>query len=633
MPIFNNCAGFHVHNGTFYEVQGDVNFQRQHTTVQIDEASQQPISALQGRLRLADSLTTKRSSYEAGMDAFHPSDPSHSRILRDSDHVHRDLDTGSRPRSMPFGPSLHASPDSSPRAAGGGIYITAENVNHLRVQDEGFHVLHRSVALEALYDSAESFPQPRCHSETRADMLGNLCQWATKTDPAVQVLWLYGPAGAGKSAIMQTLCQRLHTAGLLGGSFFFKRGHPIRGNGTLLFATLAYQLAIRNRALKTEISKRVEEEPSLVTGSMASQLQELIVQPCKSSTDSSCRVLLIDGLDECDRSTAQQEILRSIGRIFCVQSLPLRIIVASRPEPDIRQIFQEPAFYGRYETANIEQSFEDVRAYLRDEFSRIHREHKETMRAIPKPWPHPDILEELVRNSSGYFIYAATVIRFVDNQDFRPTEQLRALRLPKRESDSPFADLDQMYLQILSTVPVPVRPRLLNILCTIDLNVTTATIEELLQLDYGDVELTCRRLGSILQTTSSGRLAVYHASFYDFLGNPTRSGVFHISCEHKKRLVPSLLNAVRGSINRDFDEASTVAFSVIDWVIDEIPPYAAVDLAPLFLDLNPDFFWCRTDLKGRLEQIIHWLIVSPLQLLSFGATRVRMATSPGAASR
>ncbi|KAJ6609940.1 hypothetical protein B0H10DRAFT_1746760, partial [Mycena sp. CBHHK59/15] len=61
----------------------------------------------------------------------------------------------------------------------------------------------------------------------------------------------------GKSAIMQTLCQRLQKGGRLGGSFFFKRKHRTRGNAHVLFVTLAYQLALQNPDLKGPISRNV----------------------------------------------------------------------------------------------------------------------------------------------------------------------------------------------------------------------------------------------------------------------------------------------------------------------------------------------------------------------------------------
>ncbi|KAJ7629063.1 hypothetical protein FB45DRAFT_748963 [Roridomyces roridus] len=147
--------------------------------------------------------------------------------------------------------------------------------------------------------------------ELLADLLRRL------DDPGVRVLWLHGPAGAGKSAIMHTLCQRLQDTGRLGGSFFFKRGHPTRNNGRILFATLAHQLGIFEPSLKCSISRRVEANPTLVSDSIASQLRELVVEPCRLASGCGLRILIIDGLDECAGVPVQQELLRCIADIFC----------------------------------------------------------------------------------------------------------------------------------------------------------------------------------------------------------------------------------------------------------------------------------------------------------------------------
>ncbi|KAJ6523014.1 hypothetical protein B0H19DRAFT_653334, partial [Mycena capillaripes] len=174
-------------------------------------------------------------------------------------------------------------------------------------------MLHRAVALEALYDSAESFPQPRCHPETRTELLDRLYRWATDKDTAHSIRWLYGPAGAVKSAIMQTLCQRLQDVGRLGGSFFFKRGDMTRGNAKVLFATLAYQLALYRQELRGPISQGVERDPSVLARGMDVQLRTLIFGPCQFLQDLSPSVLLIDGLDECEGHKVQRQILRLIG--------------------------------------------------------------------------------------------------------------------------------------------------------------------------------------------------------------------------------------------------------------------------------------------------------------------------------
>jgi hypothetical protein len=133
---------------------------------------------------------------------------------------------------------------------------------------------------------------------------------------------MHGPAGAGKSAIGQTLCQKLEEEGRLGASFFFKQGHPSRGHGKRLFATIAYQLALVLPDLNHHISQSIEKNPSLVDKSLSTQLQKLIVEPCRQSTSTHTLVIVIDGLDECEDQKVQQEILCLIGRAVLNSNSP-----------------------------------------------------------------------------------------------------------------------------------------------------------------------------------------------------------------------------------------------------------------------------------------------------------------------
>ncbi|KAJ7738236.1 hypothetical protein DFH07DRAFT_984400, partial [Mycena maculata] len=315
--------------------------------------------------------------------------------------------------------------------------------------------LHRASAGDAFHDSGERFPPPRCHPETRVKLLDELLDWASGTGPrstSSKILWFHGPAGAGKSAVAQSLCQRLQEQRLLGGSFFFKRGHPSRGNANKLFPTIAYQLALMHPELSCSISQTVERDPAIVDRSLRLQLENLIVGPCGQALLTLPFCVVIDGLDECDSHNNQQEILKLISKAVHEAGIPLLFLIASRPEPHIQEVFRHLSFDGFYYSMNIEQSFDDVRRYLEDEFHRIHQEHNETMATVPLPWPFPSVLYHLVEKSSGYFIYASTVIKFIDNKDFRPTERLRVIMgisTPEAEDDSPFQALDQLYIQIL----------------------------------------------------------------------------------------------------------------------------------------------------------------------------------------
>ncbi|KAJ7882699.1 hypothetical protein B0H13DRAFT_1629357, partial [Mycena leptocephala] len=417
------------------------------------------------------------------------------------------------------------------------------------------HILHRAIAGDAFYDSAERFPQPRCHPETRKKLLDVLWNWACDEHDKrhSSILWLHGPAGSGKSAIAQSFCQRLRDGGRLGGSFFFKRGHSSRGNAKKLFPTIAYQLALLPE-LKSLISQRIENDPAIVDRSLSDQLQELIVEPCQNSSLAQPVSVVIDGLDECDGEEIQQEVLRSIGNAVHQEDFPILFFIASRPECHIRETFAEPGLHGIHQSLNINQSFRDVRRYLLDEFDRIYREHQ-TMVAVPFPWPPSEIVQELIKRSSGYFIYASTVIKFIDDKRFRPGDRLDVVMgIENSISGSPFGALDQIYHQILSAVPLDFRPKLIEILTFISSKIALdySYTEHLLDLKSGDLRLILRDLASVVHLLTEGCLPcvmVHHASFLDFLHDPARSGPFYIGSSQCFKLTYRILEALSSRRN------------------------------------------------------------------------------------
>ncbi|KAJ6490009.1 hypothetical protein C8R45DRAFT_201495 [Mycena sanguinolenta] len=411
--------------------------------------------------------------------------------------------------------------------------------------DRGIDILHRTVALEAIHDAAESFPQPRCHPETRTQMLEALRDWALDKNAQHSILWLQGPAGAGKSAIMQTLCGVLEAAGQLGGSFFYKRGHATRGSAKTLFATIAYQLALSVEWLRTPISQIVEKDPSIVVRSLATQMKTLVCDPCRAHTYPDSVAILIDGLDECEGHDIQQEILHAIRNSSLNHPIPFRFIVASRPEPHIREVFESPVYVAKYRSFNVEQSFHDVWKYLSDEFSRIHHEHS-TMADVPLPWPSRRVLETLVDKSSGHFIYAATIIKFIDDKNYRPMQRLAIVLDGNQASESIFGGLDQLYMNILRSSPR--QAELVPILCAIlHFELQPPSIDELFGLSNGEALLLLRGLHSVLQGLPSHSwgektISFHHASFQDFLNDPDRSHNFHVgSVDHRVDLARRFL--------------------------------------------------------------------------------------------
>src|SRR6266511_2007450 len=73
----------------------------------------------------------------------------------------------------------------------------------------------------ATHDNNDILDPPKCHPGTQIYFLNRLSNWVKDTSSLVYTTWLHGPAGAGKSAIAQSLAEILQAKGLLAGSFFF----------------------------------------------------------------------------------------------------------------------------------------------------------------------------------------------------------------------------------------------------------------------------------------------------------------------------------------------------------------------------------------------------------------------------
>ena len=116
--------------------------------------------------------------------------------------------------------------------------------------------------------------------------------------------WLYGSAGAGKTAILQAiaefLCSPSEACHNFAASFFFTRGKIGRDRGHFLFSTIAYQLALKVPGLRQHVNHIVGLDPTLHTKSMDVQLQSLIIDAFRhlSTLPQRPYLVIIDGLDE-----------------------------------------------------------------------------------------------------------------------------------------------------------------------------------------------------------------------------------------------------------------------------------------------------------------------------------------------
>ncbi|KAF8159159.1 hypothetical protein B0H34DRAFT_796458 [Crassisporium funariophilum] len=147
----------------------------------------------------------------------------------------------------------------------GGGTLTQTNHYH---GHRGSALLRGAIAEGAFHDSRERFDPPKCHPGTREAVLKTIMAWITDEQQEAFILWLFGPAGAGKSAVAQTIAEMCQEAGLLLASFFFSRTIPTRNNDKRLIATIAYQIALAIPTTRPLIEAAIERDPVILSRSL-----------------------------------------------------------------------------------------------------------------------------------------------------------------------------------------------------------------------------------------------------------------------------------------------------------------------------------------------------------------------------
>ncbi|KAF9473284.1 hypothetical protein BDN70DRAFT_965966, partial [Pholiota conissans] len=301
------------------------------------------------------------------------------------------------------------------------LAIIGGEFTHINYAQSAFDKLKDVSAPSALYDSSARYDPPKCHPNTRVAVLEYLMGWIFgRNDPEVLIMWLHGPAGTGKSALLQTITERCAEIKALLASFFFGCSDPTRNHIKPLIPTIACQLAITIPEIKPYVEGAIERDPFLLEKSLATQFKLLIVTPLQALVSSgslkpgSPRLIVIDGLDECSDPKMQSMIIRIIADAFRSQNLPLIFLIASRPEQNIHQTFSSSTLSGLWRSVVLDETYkpdDDIRLFLMDSFHEIKTTHPHR-HLIPETWPGKPNVDILIWKSSGQFIYASQVVKY-----------------------------------------------------------------------------------------------------------------------------------------------------------------------------------------------------------------------------
>jgi len=407
----------------------------------------------------------------------------------------------------------------------------------------------------AVYNSLErqKLDAPKCHPNTRVAVIQRIIDWIIGDIAfAALILWLYGAAGAGKSAIAHSVAERCNEEGWLLATFFFWKSARERNNIDRFVATIAYQAARSIPALLPLIEHTVESDPMIFHHSVDVQLEKLIIEPLQwlYSTGHDFRncpfVIIIDGLDECQGNLVQSGLVKSLTTSFLRSPFLIRILITSRPEIHLQSIFNSSSMEPHVSRLALSDEYspdEDIRRFLEDSFEAMRQDHPLASH-IPPSWPGPGILHEITQKSSGQFIFASTTIKYVGGDPCElPTRRLdviRQLRPPRSDENLPYAELNSLYNYVLAKVRgiervmqvlgflVILNPKMDDYEYTIE---STDRMDEFLFWTPGETRACLSQLASVIECDTDGDIRILHASLQDFLCDPSRSHQFYLCQE------------------------------------------------------------------------------------------------------
>ncbi|KAJ8067013.1 hypothetical protein OCU04_004393 [Sclerotinia nivalis] len=421
--------------------------------------------------------------------------------------------------------------------------------------------IHQKIVLDTLrsvnnaaFDSHDEEHNARCYQGTRAELLQQIYSWAGDRG-SEHIFWLNGMAGTGKSTISRTVAQNFVDKGVLGASFFFKRGEGDRGHSGMFFATIVTQLVQKLPSLAPHIQNAIEADPGISGKALRQQFDALVLQPLEKirvDRQKSCSiVVVVDALDECDRVEDVRTIIHLFSQVQHIASAQLKFFLTSRPELPIRLGFED--IRGKYERLILHQIPEpivkaDISSFIEHELATIREDYNKSVtqsRQLPADWPGYTVVQSLVGMAIPLFIFATTVCRFInDRKCGQPKDQLA--KVLEYQSRSQASKLDATYLPVLDQLLVGVTKserssllqnfkQVVGSIVILASPLSAISLDRLLGVPEGTVDSRTDLLHSVLSIPShpDHPIRLLHLSFRDFLTDIEKCGTNHFWVDEK----------------------------------------------------------------------------------------------------
>ena len=364
-------------------------------------------------------------------------------------------------------------------------------------------------------------PAKKCLPGTRDTMIKEVIEWVNRPneDDVPRIFLLTGVAGSGKSAIAHTVAELFHEQKRLGSSYCFDRADQANRRPNNLLSTIALDIADIDQHWKMSLYNIVKGERSLrTTGSATKQFKSFIVEPAKVLTTFGPILVVIDALDESAEGKSRKDLLDTLAK--GISNLPpnFRILVTTRPEPDIVSAFKSNPHIVQKSMNTIDEASTkiDIALFVETRLSDI--------RSLEKEWPNKRWCQMLVDSSQGLFQWASTACQAIKDPKGWLLETERLSRIVESASG-----LDGLYLEALCQAFYG-RDKADVSHFKLVMGWILATKEPLsisahskLQ-DDKQVETILPRLGSFFSGVDQQDIPIrpLHASFFDFLTDQNR---------------------------------------------------------------------------------------------------------------
>ena len=376
-----------------------------------------------------------------------------------------------------------------------------------------------------------------------------LTQWAFDPD-GTPFFWMSGMAGTGKSTIAQSICNRLDADKMLAASFFCSRSvGGNRSDARKIVPTIAFQLAHCIEGFKSQVCD-VLQKPDRTNQPIDKQLRQLLWEPLDSAfitargslSGGIPLIVVVDGLDECPDAGAE-ECVRSLLRRF-EHDLPvhLRFLLCSRSETHIgTPIRATTVNVSRFQLQDILRSdvMSDIRTHVEAGLAQM-----SSKREWGSEWYDQDDINFIVLQADVLFLYAATVLKYLEASKFRPEKRLQILRqltfTAKTGKTGPLRSLHLLYRVILENLgdaddleafEVDLVRSILFILSFSPTPLPIPTIADLVGFNLSEVRDCIASLSSVVLIPPESEektepVKALHASFPEFVRSCSSSPLF-----------------------------------------------------------------------------------------------------------